>query len=1020
MASSDASPLNEPNIAGRLLGTNNFVKGVEDTEKQIKNLGNSLGRMNRAIDALTGKIQGTGRSAGQFPRANRPTSAGLAQAPTQAGGSGIIPPGAAVATRHSDSNRLPVLRQQFAPRIYTTTRPQDLPRVEVTRLDRLPAVRDQSTPRITTVTRPSEPPWRPLTLVGGGRGGGDDGGWGRGDSERFSFGLGQATHRAVSWGAGKFRRRVDHMTSQAYEMDRYATYAYTQWGDPNKGQWTEKNRLRNDAMHSSTATSTEDLNTGLFEVDRRLGAGRSDAQRRILHKRASGYAVLDPSMGVADSAQMMTSMYTPQASMMYQVLGVGPTIGAGGERMSQAELNENLLNRVYRGGGYTLKNVQADSEQGGALRTTLESMARMQGQPQDWVEGRLNQLQAQAKWQEHTGGSAEEFDRLLQDAGGTGNKATKARKKLDEGGLDTDNLINQRKRKEGEERRHDSQMMDAFAPAMQATTDVVIQFREALNAVLELPGLKQVSGGAQGIDAGSGRRLTSTLGGAASGALMGAGIGSVVPGLGTGVGAVVGGLAGGIGGLIGGGADSGGGASGSERKPTNTTRSNLMQGNANSAIHAALSQIGLDYSWGGGGPGGPSEGFAQGAGTVGFDCSSLMQFAYAKAGIRLGRTTYEQITQGKGVDYKERRPGDLMFPNSGHVVMYLGNGKIVHAPRSGQKIRIDPESHFGKYIAVRRLVAGGGDTYDGGDGSKSSEGGAGNDNSAKTGESSVNAVGDAYGSANEVDVLRAALVTSAGSAAGAGSSPKEKSRDDGRDSADTSAASMDGSSGSGVQRWKGVVQTVLKQLREPLNKTGLVLKAMDKESGGSPTAVNKWDSNWAAGTPSVGLMQVIGPTFKENAGPYLHTGPFSYGVSTNPAANIYSAVHYARNRYGSGWAERMAEPRGYAVGAWELPADEVAQVHKGEMIIPAQQARTIRQALLQDAVPVKSPAAEAARTSAAGTPAGGGGVALHFTDGAIRITVAGGSTGPAAHQIARQIVDHIAADERIKQIGAGV
>ncbi|MCC3766039.1 NlpC/P60 family protein [Streptomyces sp. UNOC14_S4] len=999
---SNDQPATEPNIAGRLLGTSAFVKGVEDTEKQIKKLGQSLDRMNKAIDSLTGTIQGTGRSAGRFPRANTASRAGLAQAPTQAGGSGFIPPGSAVAVQQADGDRLPVLRPQYLPRLYTTTRPQEPPRVDLTRLDRFPV------------------PWRPLPLAGGGAGGGDDGGPRRGDPERFSFGLGQATNRAMTWGAGKFQRRVDHMTSQAYEMDRYATYAYTQWGDPDKGRWSEKNRLRNDAMHSSTATSTEDLNTGLFEVDRRLGAGRSDAERRILHKQASGYAVLDPSMGMADSAQMMTAMYTPQASMMYQVLGIGPTIGEGGERMSQSQLNENLLNRIYRGGGYSLKNVQADSEQGGALRTTLEAMARAQGQSQDWVENRLTQIQSQAKWQEKTGGSAEEFDKLLQDAGGTGDKAKKARDKLDEGGLDTDNLINQRKRKEGEERRHDSQMMDAFAPALSATTDVVIKFKEALNSVLELPGLKQLIGGYQGVDSGTGGRLSSTLGGAAKGALAGAGIASFVPGIGTAVGAAAGGLIGGLGGLIFGGADGGGGSGGSEQKSTNRTRSNLTQGSANAAIRAALTQIGVDYSWGGGGPDGPSTGIGRGSTTVGFDCSSFMQYAYAKAGIRLGRTTYEQMTQGKGIDYKDRRPGDLMFPNSGHVVMYLGNGKILHAPRSGQKIRIDPESHFGKYIAVRRLVAGGGDTYDGGDGSKSSEAGAGNDNSAKTGASSISAVGDVYGSANEVDVLKAALATSAGSPAGSGSSPKEKSRDENGESGDTSAASMDGSGGSGVQRWKGVVQAVLKQLGEPMNKTSLVLKAMDKESGGNPTIVNKWDSNWVDGTPSVGLMQVIGPTFKENAGPYLHTGPFSYGVSTNAAANIYSAVHYARGRYGSGWAERMAEPRGYAVGAWELPNDEIAQVHKGEMIIPAQQAKTIRQALLQDSIPIKSPAAEAARASASGTSTRGGGVTLHFADGAIRVTVAGGSSGPAAYQMVQQIVDHIAADDRIKKIGAGI
>ncbi|MBH0247631.1 peptidase M23, partial [Streptomyces cavourensis] len=57
--------------------------------------------------------------------------------------------------------------------------------------------------------------------------------------------------------------------------------------------------------------------------------------------------------------------------------------------------------------------------------------------------------------------------------------------------------------------------------------------------------------------------------------------------------------------------------------------------------------------------------------------------------------------------------------------------------------------------------------------------------------------------------------------------------------------------------------------------------------------------NWINGTPSVGLMQVIEPTFKAYAGKYRKTGPFLYGVSTDPMANIYASMRYALARYGS-------------------------------------------------------------------------------------------------------------------------
>lgn len=108
-----------------------------------------------------------------------------------------------------------------------------------------------------------------------------------------------------------------------------------------------------------------------------------------------------------------------------------------------------------------------------------------------------------------------------------------------------------------------------------------------------------------------------------------------------------------------------------------------------------------------------------------------------------------------------------------------------------------------------------------------------------------------------------------------------------------------GNGGSGVARWRQVVQAALRQVGQPAAYTDLTLRRMNQESGGNPNAVNKWDSNWQRGTPSVGLMQVIGPTFRAYAGRYRNTGPFLYGVSVNPLANIYSSMKYALSRYGS-------------------------------------------------------------------------------------------------------------------------
>ncbi|MBZ6207551.1 peptidoglycan DD-metalloendopeptidase family protein [Streptomyces olivaceus] len=119
--------------------------------------------------------------------------------------------------------------------------------------------------------------------------------------------------------------------------------------------------------------------------------------------------------------------------------------------------------------------------------------------------------------------------------------------------------------------------------------------------------------------------------------------------------------------------------------------------------------------------------------------------------------------------------------------------------------------------------------------------------------------------------------------------------------------------GTGVRRWTGVVQQVLGQVKQSLSLTNTTLRRMNQESGGNPRAVNRNDINWQNGTPSVGLMQVIKGTFAAYAGKYKRTGPFMYGVSTDPTANIYASMRYALARYGS-LSRAYNRPGGYALG----------------------------------------------------------------------------------------------------------
>ena len=112
-------------------------------------------------------------------------------------------------------------------------------------------------------------------------------------------------------------------------------------------------------------------------------------------------------------------------------------------------------------------------------------------------------------------------------------------------------------------------------------------------------------------------------------------------------------------------------------------------GSAQAIVNEAYKHLGKAYVWGAKGP-------------DNFDCSGFTSYVYqAVTGIWIGGDTYSQIYSGREVSYSELQPGDLVFPHSGHVGIYIGNGQMIHAPQTGDVVKVAPVYKFWR---ARRIL----------------------------------------------------------------------------------------------------------------------------------------------------------------------------------------------------------------------------------------------------------------------------------------------------------------------------
>lgn len=153
-----------------------------------------------------------------------------------------------------------------------------------------------------------------------------------------------------------------------------------------------------------------------------------------------------------------------------------------------------------------------------------------------------------------------------------------------------------------------------------------------------------------------------------------------------------------------------------------------------------------------------------------------------------------------------------------------------------------------------------------------------------------------------------------------------------------------GSMGKGVERWRPLVEKVLRAKGQSVGLTDTVLRRMNQESGGDPGAINNWDVNAVNGTPSKGLMQVIDPTFQANKDP-------GYDDIWDPESNIRASMNYAIRRYGS-LPAAYDRPGGYDSGGWLQPMKGLQAVYnhsgKPEPVFTHAQWGTLKKAVLSN------------------------------------------------------------------------
>lgn len=794
--------------------------------------------------------------------------------------------------------------------------------------------------------------------------------------------------------------------------------------------------------------------------------GQSNRSFSSALNQSGAFAYVSPTMGQTAAATAYQQSYTARSYLMSQALGLAPTILPGGQKNTMGAIAQSIYQRTFGNQQINARQLSAATSQGGSLNVNLQYFGQQLGWNQSTIQEYQDYISGMVTAQ-NRGISNSQYDKLTQQAFkgnpqaqaklrsiGVGASAFEAQRNLNSTRMSRQEDINESMSKAFTDATN---VVNQFSQALtnllkstgldkaigtgagwsSAVSNSLSGFSGAFGAVGGALGAARLFGFGGGSSAASAARLGTYANGAYNITSVGgaAGTGFIARALPV-VGSVA--LAAGVGSttdktirnhvnkkgaqtsdfmswlnshkwktkqqetavanqffqqypdaqvdpgflkfMLGPGykppVTTGVGGGGSSGTPGNTPGNGASNLGASAAqiIGYAETQLNVPYVYGGESPG------------RGFDCSGLIQWAYGKAGVKIPRVAADQQKAAKQVPLNQTQPGDLLFVGNPahHVVMAIGGGKVIEAPHTGDHVKIRPLNP-NEYTSAGRFINNIGNMNSITNGASDS-----NNNTLSTSQSRSGGDIGSFGGTSELAAIMAAL---AGGNAG-GAMPLSSSSNNLNTTGGSSKALGSAPKGNGNNS-KSALQAYAKQLlasRGWGNEWGSFNALVMSESGWDVHATNPQSGAY-------GIPQSLPGSKMASAGSDWRT---------NGDTQLQWMMGYIADRYGDpnkAWSFHQKN-NWYAAGAWSIDKDQTATVHQGEMIIPAQQAETIRQTLLNNSF-----------NPNVSKNAGSGSISF----GDINIVMPSDYTGtPAqAKQAGKMIIDTILADKRIKELQIG-